>query len=95
MIFICTLADKSFEIIPKACAIRYATARYEGCFPSLRSSEGGHTHDQHTPSRHDEVRAAKYVQLSPFSTSLERSSEGGHSHTRKRCSLTRRDFWHS
>ena len=31
------------------------------------------THARHTPSRHDDVRAAKYVQLLSFSTSLEPS----------------------
>jgi len=35
------------------------------------------THARHTRSRHVDVRAAKYIKLSPFSTSLEPSFSNG------------------
>jgi len=41
-------------------------------------SYGTLTHARHTLSRHDDVGAAKHVQLSPFSTSLEPSFRDTH-----------------
>ena len=55
--------------------IQYRQSRPWLCYASPCPIRHGTlpTHGTHNTSRHDDVRAAKYIKLSPFSTSLEPS----------------------